>query len=51
MTVLPCDAVQLLAAVGWWVAWWWADEHRVSVDLDLALLADGTIEVVDEDEF
>jgi hypothetical protein len=68
-SVLPCDAVQLLPAGEWWAAWWWADEHWVSVDvstpphwdgtawryldleLDLALPADGTVEVVDSDEF
>jgi hypothetical protein len=66
---LPCDAIQLLPARGWWAAWWWADEQWVSVDvstppekhgstwryvdleLDFALLADGAVHLVDQEEF
>jgi hypothetical protein len=69
VVILPCDGVQLLPKDNWWAAWWWEDEHWVSVDictpprlhgstwqyvdldLDLVLLADGSVEVVDQEEF
>jgi hypothetical protein len=66
---MPCDAVQLVPADSWWVAWWWGEPRWISIDLcepthveggrwsyvdlelDVALFQDGTVNVLDRDEF